>query len=65
MYKSVNFNNIHIHISDKSLELKTEELLNKMASIGLNIKIPKESLINLTSMLGKRVIVRYNGGRVV
>ena len=36
-----------------------------MASVGLNIKIPKETLIDLRVLLGKQVVVKYNGGRIV
>lgn len=36
-----------------------------MAAIGLNIKIPKESLIQLKPLQNKTIVVKFNGGREV
>ena len=36
-----------------------------MNSIGLNIKIPKETIIKLKEMEKKEIVVKFNGGREV
>ena len=36
-----------------------------MSSYGLNIKVPKESLIRLKEIENKEVVVKFNGGREV
>ena len=36
-----------------------------MANFGMNIRIPKESLIRLNEMQDKELVVKFNGGREV
>ena len=36
-----------------------------MSALGLNIRIPKESLIRLKELENKEIVVKFNGGREV
>lgn len=36
---------------------------SSMTTFGLAIRIPRESLIKLSDLQGKRLIVKFNGGR--
>jgi small nuclear ribonucleoprotein (snRNP)-like protein len=36
-----------------------------MANLGLDIRIPKESLIRLSELQGKELVVKFSGGREV
>lgn len=52
-------------VNRKLLLLRSLILQTLMSSIGLNIRIPKDSIIKLHELENKTLVVKFSGGREV